>query len=159
MARKNKSILANQKAMVLFIAIIFASSTLGAVFLQSSGENGGIDIPETQILKEPLTPEQESLLLQNFRVLVYAQASENSFLFDELEMLMMSFPEVQVEDGSTNFVFLIEEISGTENIRIKTIGNETEFDSYDETEVVAFICDNSHPYVASTYMICAINDM
>ncbi|MCK4808699.1 MAG: hypothetical protein KAS90_03700, partial [Candidatus Aenigmarchaeota archaeon] len=93
------------------------------------------------------------------RVLVYAQASENSFLFDELEMLMLSFPEVQVEDGSTNFVFLIEEISWTENIRIKTIGNETEFDSYDETEVVAFICDNSHPYVASTYMICAINDM
>lgn len=159
MAGKKKNIWANKRTMVLLIAILFASSTLGAVFLQSPEQGGGIDIPEDQILKEPLTAELEDILLKNFRVLVFVQAPEKSFLNDELEMLMVSFPEVALEDGSGYFVYLIEETSETEKIRIKTIVNETEFDSYDEKEIVTFICDNSHPYIASRYMICAINDM
>lgn len=158
MAKKKESFMANSKAFVIVIALLFASSTLGVVFLQAPDQNGA-DIPEDQVLHEPLTAEQEAILLQNFRVIVYASAPSESFLIDELEMLMNSFPQVAVEGGAGHFVYLVEEVGESEMITVKAISNETDFDSYVEEDVVAFICDNSHPYIASQYMICAINDM
>ena len=159
MVKKKESIMANSKAFVIIIAILFASSTLGVVFLQAPGNNGELTLPTEQINYEPFTPETEAILLQNYRVIIYASAPDDSFLFDELEMLMNSFPEVTVEDGASNFVFLVEGISETESITIRAISNETEFDTYDETEVISFICDNSHPGIASQYIVCATYDM
>ncbi|NOQ56333.1 MAG: hypothetical protein GQ477_06035 [Nanohaloarchaea archaeon] len=158
MIKKKESIMANSKAFVIVIALLFASSTLGAVFLQAPEQNGA-DIPEDQILKEPLTAQQEAILLQNYRVIVYASAPDASFLINDLEMLMNSFPEVAVEDGAGYFVYLVEDVGLSDSIIIKAISNETDFDSYVEEDVVSFICDNSHPYIASQYMICTINDM
>ena len=158
MVKKKESIMANSKTFVILIAFLFFSSTIGAVFLQAPDQNSA-DIPEDQILYEPLTEQQEAILLQNFRVIVYASAPSDSFLIDELEMLMNSFPQVAVEDGAGHFVYLVEETGESEMITVKAAGNETDFDSYVEEDVVSFICDNSHPYIASQYMICAINDM
>ncbi|MBW6462428.1 MAG: hypothetical protein K0B07_05265 [DPANN group archaeon] len=158
MAKKKESIMANSKTFVIIIALLFFSSTLGAVFLQAPGQNNA-DIPEDQILKEPLTAEQEAILLQNFRVIVYAYAPESSFLIDDLEMLMNSFPQVAVDGGVGHFVYLVKETGLSESITIKAVGNEIDFDSYVEEDIVSFICDNSHPYISSQYMICAINDM
>ena len=158
MVKKKESIMANSKTFVILIAFLFFSSTIGAVFLQAPDQNSA-DIPEDQILYEPLTEQQEAILLQNFRVIVYASAPSESFLIDELEMLMNSFPQVAVEGGAGHFVYLVEETGESEMITVKAVSNETDFDSYVEEDVVSFICDNSHPYIASQYMICAINDM
>lgn len=156
---KKKSIFANRKAVVILIAVLFASSTIGAVFLQAPDPNAGLKLPEEQIVIGGLTEEQEAVLLGNFRVLIYAKRTSDSLIFNDLEILMSSFPALAFEDGTSHFVYLIEDESVSENIRIKTIGNETEFDSYDESAIISFICDNSNPYIASRYMICAINDM
>ncbi|MEA3229459.1 MAG: hypothetical protein U9P44_00965 [archaeon] len=159
MARKKKNSWIKQKGMIVFITFMFVVSTIGVIFLQSPSQNGDIDFPEEQILDNELTPELEAMLVQNSRVIVQAQAQEDSTIFDDLEILMPSFQKVAVEDGSAYFVYLVKEISDTEKIKITAIGNKTELDTYDEEEIVAFICDNSHPYVASKYMICAIRGM
>ncbi len=159
MANKKAGSWAKGKMSVILITGLFILSTVGAVFLQSPAGNGSSDIPKDQILTEPLTDRQQSMILSNFGIIVKAQGPKDSQMIKDTESLMRSFPKINVEDGSAYFVYLEESVSEDEEITIIAQNNDTSFKSFNQEKITRFICENSHPYMQSQYRACAILDM
>lgn len=146
------------KTGVILIGLIFLVSMVGSA-LMSSTRQEQVEVPAEQILSEPLTPEQEALLRNNYRVIISLEyAEEDEGLGIMLGSLVRQFPALPVEGGLVNFVFLEKGLASNTTIMVKARTEES-FSEYNESAIIGEVCDGLHSQVRIRYDLCVLRSL